>query len=657
MKEGENIQKKKRWWLVLLGILTGSLFLFYISSLAAIFLDQTLKNPDRIQVVFGPIQVVSYCYESYQTFLFTILFFVILLMGTFVLFTSETTNTYQSDLIEITPDIKIPAPAGQGQYGTAKFLEKSKFDEVFDTVIIDKRKLLSGKQTLEVGGLVIGKEDLKNKKEKLYLITKDRHSLNIAITRGGKTRHVVMESMAALMLAGENIFAVDMKQELYDYTGEKAQDLGYRTICIDFIHPYQSDRNNYLEPIIKELKKGDISRAIEETWSLTGQLVGEPPENGEKLWNNGEASTLAASIMAVCYDNQDRPEYQNLTNVYYFITEMCQDYRGALPLQFYIDSLPEDHPSRILLAATKLAAFKTRSSFYVSAVMTLKLFTMPSINAMTNTSDFDLEKLIRTDQKTIIYLCLPARDDTYFPLASLVLRQISDLIDRMADLYGGRCPRRWNFYEDEFGNFTKITNITQQLSFGTGKGILHNLFVQSYAQIDEKYGKETAQIIKDNCDTTIYLRSPNYDTREAISKDLDDYTTHSYSISNNMQSGTMTGQGSRGESVNLAGRRLLFPREIYKIRRPYSLVMTEHDPAITYAPDFSQYAFNEFFGLGDEHFNQKLRIEKQAERKKKERSHDGKIALWGIWNVWKKQIDIMIEEQERRKRAMAQEKE
>ena len=28
--------------------------------------------------------------------------------------------------------------------------------------------------------------------------------------------------------------------------------------------------------------RNDISRAIEETWSLVSQLVGEPPENGEK---------------------------------------------------------------------------------------------------------------------------------------------------------------------------------------------------------------------------------------------------------------------------------------------------------------------------------------------------------------------------------------
>jgi type IV secretion system protein VirD4 len=303
-----------------------------------------------------------------------------------------------------------------------------------------------------------------------------------------------------------------------------------------------------------------------------------------------------------------------------------------------------------LLAATKLAAYKTRSSFYVSATMTLKLLTMPSINAMTNRSDFDLEELVKKDQKTIIYLCLPARDDTYFPLASLMLRQISDEIDRLADVYGGRCPRRWNFIEDEFGNFTKITNITQQTSFGTGKGIRHNLFIQSFAQLDEKYGKEVAQIIRDNCDITIYLRSPNQETLSEISKRLDKYTVSAYSISHNRQAGSLTGQGSRGESVNLIGRELLTAEEVGRIKRPYSLVMTDAPPAIMYAPDLSQYTFNEFLGLGNEEFNKNIRLQRAAERKMRECPHDEKMELWGIWNVWKRKIDILIEEQERRKR-------
>lgn len=621
---------------------------FYIGELLAVIVDQSLRN-GSVHLIWNPCVLTKTILADRQMMIFTGLFFSITLLGIFTLFFTGTTNTYKSDLMEITPDIKTPVPAGQGQYGTARWLTKKEIDRTFDHVVIEKDKLLGHDVRLEAGGLVIGKKDLKKGKEAIYHITADRHSLNIGATRSGKTRCLALQTIVDLMLAGENIFVTDMKKELYDYTSDTAKKLGYHTIRLDFIDPYQSDRRNYLEPVIRQLKKHDISKAIEETWSLTSQLVGEPPQNGEKLWNNGEASILAASIMAVCYDNMDRLRYQNLTNVFYFITEMCQDYRGGLPLEFYIKDLPESHPSRGLLSATKLAAFKTRSSFYVSAVMTLKLLTMPSINQMTCTSDFDLEEMINNNEKVILYLCLPARDETYFPLASLFLRQITDEIDRLADEHGGRVPRRWNFIEDEFGNFTKITNITSQTSFGTGKGIRHNFFIQSYAQLDEKYGKEVAQIIRDNCDITIYLRSPNQTTREEISKDLDSYTVSSYSINNNMQMGTMTGQGSRGESTNLIKRELLTAEEVGRIKRPYSLVMSDTHPAVMYAPDLSQWAFNDLLGLGDEDFNLALRARKKEEQKQKERPHDETVHLWGIWKVYQEKIDEMIEEQQSKK--------
>ena len=47
------------------------------------------------------------------------------------------------------------------------------------------------------------------------------------------------------------------------------------------------------------------------------------------------------------------------------------------------------------------------------------------------------------------------------------------------------------------------------------------------------------------------------------------------------------------------GRPLLYPDEVGKLQRPYSLVMSDSDPAIMYAPDLSQYAMNEFLGMGD----------------------------------------------------------
>lgn len=652
----------KRRAVRIVGIIGLSFVILYASAFTAIFLDSTLKNPEQIKFVTDPVAMKQCISNNEQIRMFTIFFFVLLLLGIITLLVGGK-SSFKVDMIEITPEIRTPAPAGQGQHGTAKWLPKEKFDQVFDSDIIDSKKLMQGKESFSAGGLVLGKEDIKTSifskrvKEKIYHITKDLHALIIGATRSGKTRCIVIQTIIDLILAGENVVVPDLKGELRDYTEDVAKKYGYEVIGIDFIHPYQSKRRNFLEPVIKALQRNDISRAIEETWSLVSQLVGEPPENGEKLWNNGEAATLAASIMAVCYDNQDHPEYQNLTNVFYFITEMCSDYRGALPLQFYIDSLPEEHPAKILLAATKVAAMRTRSSFYVSAIMTLKLLTIPAINQMTNASDFNIEKLIDEGKKVIIYLGLPARDKTYFPLASLFLRQISDLIDYVADeKYGGRVPVRWNFIDEEMGNFTKITNMRQQTSFGAGKGIRHFMFIQSYAQLDDVYGEKVSQIIQDNADIKIYLRSPNPTTKKKISEDLGNYTTRSYSKSNNTPSGTFRNGGSDGESSNLMGRPLLYPDEVGKLQRPYSLVMSDADPAIMYAPDLSQYAMNEFLGMGDEEHNNRLRQRKAEEHKKNERPHNSKMELWGIWNVWKRHIDAQILKQQREKAAKAAKK-
>lgn len=652
----------KRRAIRIVGIIGLSFVILYASVFTAIFLDSTLKNPEQIKFVTDPVAMKQCISNNEQIRMFTIFFFVLLLLGIITLLVGGK-SSFKVDMMEITPEIRTPAPAGQGQHGTAKWLPKEKFDQVFDSDIIDSKKLMQGKESFSAGGLVLGKEDIKTSifskrvKEKIYHITKDLHALIIGATRSGKTRCIVIQTIIDLILAGENVVVPDLKGELRDYTEDVAKKYGYEVIGIDFIHPYQSKRRNFLEPVIKALQRNDISRTIEETWSLVSQLVGEPPENGEKLWNNGEAATLAASIMAVCYDNQDHPEYQNLTNVFYFITEMCSDYRGALPLQFYIDSLPEEHPAKILLAATKVAAMRTRSSFYVSAIMTLKLLTIPAINQMTNASDFDIEKLIDEGKKVIIYLGLPARDKTYFPLASLFLRQISDLIDYVADeKYGGRVPVRWNFIDEEMGNFTKITNMRQQTSFGTGKGIRHFMFIQSYAQLDDVYGEKVSQIIQDNADIKIYLRSANPTTKKKISEDLGNYTTRSYSKSNNTPSGTFRNGGSDGESSNLMGRPLLYPDEVGKLQRPYSLVMSDADPAIMYAPDLSQYAMNEFLGMGDEEHNNRLRQKKAEEHKKNERPHNSKMELWGIWNVWKRHIDAQILKQQKEKAAKAAKK-
>ena len=54
----------------------------------------------------------------------------------------------------------------------------------------------------------------------------------------------------------------------------------------------------------------------------------------EKIWKDGEMSIIAGTIMTVVAENMDKPQYQNLTNVYTFISEMCRSENGKMPINY-----------------------------------------------------------------------------------------------------------------------------------------------------------------------------------------------------------------------------------------------------------------------------------------------------------------------------------
>lgn len=100
-------------------------------------------------------------------------------------------------------------------------------------------------------------------------------------------------------------------------------------------------------------------------------------------------------------------------------------------------------------------------------------------------------------------------------------------------------------------------------------GVRFNLFLQSFSQLNEKYGDNTAQNILDNCHVWTYLKTSNEATAEKISKKLGTYTTSTWSQSNSSSGGPV----NKSNSMNLSQRCLLTTDEVLRIERPYLLVM------------------------------------------------------------------------------------
>ncbi len=472
-----------------------------------------------------------------------------------MLFWVQNSRSYQSELIEVAGDICTPAPSGQYQHGSSRWLKKEERGRVFETQVIDPRneiirmlldtgydnlpflekesgtknkeedtgqekagsvpegrkaapmtspsvpinlrrekededfesveyvvssadngrqetgkealKLPSGREAAEKekavgegdgdkgsdpyklfpkGGIVVGMEKVGNR-EKLYLIGDDTHTLTIGATRSGKTRCLVIQSICSIALSGESLAISDPKAELYHYTADYLAKLGYEVICLDFKNPEKSTRYNLLQPVIDAINEDDMERAEMYAWDITNILVGDNTSN-EKIWENGEKSTIAAAILCVVADNRKRPEYQNLTNVYWFIAEMSKSVGGKTPMSEYMKKLPAKHPARALMSIAEVAPSRTKGSFDTSALTTLRLFTSRSVYAITHKSDYNIADIGR--KKQALFLILPDEKTTYYPIASLMVSQLYELLVRQSDLRGGRLENRVNFVLDEF---------------------------------------------------------------------------------------------------------------------------------------------------------------------------------------------------------------
>ncbi|MBU8711128.1 type IV secretory system conjugative DNA transfer family protein [Brevibacillus parabrevis] len=485
------------------------------------------------------------------------------------------------------------------------------------------------------GGIVVGMNKLRGK-ERIYCIQDDVHTLCLGATRSGKSRTVVLQSICTLGLAGESLVISDPKAELYHYTHEFLQKLNYDVYALDFRTPEKSHHYNLLQPIIDAALRGDQEQAEMLAWDMTNVLVGK--SQGEKIWTNGEMSVIAATILSVVWDNAKRPEYQNLTNVYWFLAEMNRQIGNKTPMQDYMKRLPPTHPARALLSISDIAPSRTKGSFYTSALTTLRLFTSKSIYAITHKSDFSLTEL--GEKKQALFIILPDEKTTFYPVASLMVSQLYELLTAEADKRGGRLKRRVNFILDEFGNFTSIADFTNKLTVGGGRGMRFNLFLQSFEQLKEKYDAHAASTIKSNCQTWIYLQADDLETLREVSEKLGTYTTSSYqlSASNNKYSTPST-----SHSVNLMERKLLTVDEVRRVARPYQIVISRSHPAMMFSPDLSEWSFNTMLGLGDKEHNRQVREER--ERKRPVRTDTRKeVKLWNIWIYYQKDIARQMEE-------------
>jgi len=269
-------------------------FIFLVGGIANVFISAALHNAlagymQTLEFVGFFDSISSMASDRQHLLLFLCSQgFVLILAAAFFL---TNMRPYQSHLNTITPEIQTPAAVGQYQHGSAKWLTDQEKDATFEHFAFDPKIEPTANTTKT--GVVLGMKKLDNGKEQIFYEGDDVHTLCIGATRSGKSRTIVVQSICALGLAGESLVISDPKAELYHYTAEFLETLGYDVKVLDFKTPEKSHRYNLLQPVIDAVNCDDLEKAETYAWDMTNTLVGK--SNGEKIWVNGEMAVIAAA--------------------------------------------------------------------------------------------------------------------------------------------------------------------------------------------------------------------------------------------------------------------------------------------------------------------------------------------------------------------------
>ena len=150
-------------------------------------------------------------------------------------------------------------------------------------------------------------------------------------------------------------------------------------------------------------------------------------------------------------------------------------------------------------------------------------------------------------------------------MVSLLIQQLYREILVIADENGGKLKNRVMFYCDEFGTFPKIEGAESMFSAGRSRKISIVAIIQSFAQLEQNYGKQGMEIITDNTQLTVFGGfAPNSQSAEVLSKALGEQTVLSGSVSCGKE---------KSQSLQMIGRPLMTVDELKSMPKGQFIVM------------------------------------------------------------------------------------
>ena len=426
------------------------------------------------------------------------------------------------------------------------------------------------------------------------------HWIYLGSTGSGKSVTAVIPQCSFIATAKikQSVFITDPKGEIFSTTSKMFEDNGYNILTLDFRNPSLSNHLNILEPIIREYEQFSKNEKLAQSEKSNkkkikyqnksiehlaecnqliesiSRIIMEDKTAKEAFWNNTASDLLYGLISLFLEEYADgkiKREQITLSSIKKFQNSSLTDKNQKL-LKKYVEEKPYGFKSKDKLIPVISSSENTYRS--ITSVFNERMSLFDDINVENITSNSDFEFDILGKKPTVLYCCIPDESKIYYSLISIIVSLIYKTLVLLSNTQPNkRLPYDLVFLLDEFANTPPLEDIETIVSVARSRGMYFQFFLQSFAQLDNLYGKEVSQIIQDNCGLA-YLKTNTQETAESISKRLGNKTIETSSLNYSMS--FLNNNGSKGTS--LMSRNLMTPDEIKQLHYKTIILPTISHP-------------------------------------------------------------------------------
>lgn len=388
------------------------------------------------------------------------------------------------------------------------------------------------------------------------------HLLAIGATRSGKTTGYVLPTLNILSRKKNkpSLVISDPKQEIYKKTVSTMRENGYDVILIDFTDYRRSDCWNPLTEIYRTYKKyldagngvtvvktdhglrnsfrgvicedqaeldrrvdavrdGYLAEAEKRVQAIALSVI---PPTGAKdpFWDGSARDLFCAMLYGMMEDIRTNEitertfSFDTVLRIFDSFSADSDKYDGG-----YFTSRPPDSKAYQLAKKCIIEqAENTRKCIASTFAEKMSKFRDTSVRKITSANTFEVSDLDEGRPKAF-YITFKDEESLHYDVITMFLTDMYTKLIALARQEGGRLKRPFCFVLDEFGNLPRFSDFDKVISACGGRNIWFMLILQSYAQLDNIYKKEIAEIIRDNLNTHIFFGTNNPQTKREFSEE------------------------------------------------------------------------------------------------------------------------------------------